>query len=176
MNISFRILLLPVVAAAFLSGCRLSPQGCDSVRVFRDSTGARFEKERIEVQWVMFRGALDSMLATRNGADLWERAARSAEEDEGRYEDSLKMDGTSLRLGDGCVDWKATWVEGGFDRGAMATAMARALGKDSTISVIKISPDTSMAPKYMDLDILGPDNSSKAMRIVFDSLQVRLEP
>lgn len=175
MNISLRVRVLPLVALAILAGCRPSSQDCDPVRVFRDSTGARFEKERIEVQWVMFRGALDSMLSTRNGADLWERAARSSEEDERRYADSLELDGTALRLGDGCVDWKATWVEGDFDRGAMATAMVRALAKDSTLAVLKISPDTSMVPKYLDFDVLGADNSSRTLRIGFDSLQVRLE-
>lgn len=172
-----RHILTTVALFALLAGCRADrASDCTDSRVFRDSAGAAREKERVEVQWVMFRGALDSMLATRAGAASWERAPRSLEEDIARYADSLHMDGKDLLLGDGCVDWSGTWAEGGFDRFALATAMGRMLFGDTTLSIVQFLPDTASVPRFLDLEMAGGGSEQQIVRVELDSMVARVFP
>lgn len=171
-----RHILTTVALFALLAGCRADRASSCATgsRLFRDSVGAAREKERVEVQWVMFRGALDSMLATRSGASSWERAPRSLEEDLAQYADSLRMEGKDLLLGDGCVDWSGTWAEGDFDRFALATAMVRKLFGDTTLSIQQLLPDTASAPRFLDLEMAGGGSEPPIVRIELDSVVARV--
>lgn len=172
-----RHVLTTIALFALLAGCRADrASDCSVSRVFRDSSGAVLEKERVEVQWIMFRGALDSMLSTRAGAAAWERVPRSLEEDLARYADSLRVDGEELLLGDGCVDWNRTWAEGHFDRFALATAMARKLFRDTTLSIQELLPDTAPVPRFIDLGLSVGDPDKGSVRFELDSLVARVFP
>lgn len=162
------------ILLALLAGCRTdNATDCPSVRVFRDSAGAALEKERIGVQWVMVRGSLDSLLATREGAAAWERAARSLETDAAAYRDSLRRTDSAVRFGDGCVDWNRTWFESGFDRAAMASALVRVL-VDTGVAVLEFEADTAARPRFLDIRIQGSDQAQRPVRIAFDSIEARV--
>jgi len=179
---SFRLVVLLGAASLGLSACRETsdPPACDHARTFRDSLGARLEKERIELQWARVQGRFDSVVATRSGKATQDRAARSLEESARRYGDSLVSDGGTLRAKDGCVDWNATWAEGDFDRLGMAQAYLGRLAPESGYAALEIASDTASRPSVLSIDALpsgaGVQGSPKIFRIRLDSLRVDLLP
>ncbi len=165
------------LCVAILSSCRRDGgKSCSELHVFRDSVGDVQERERIEVQWAQVKGQLDSLLSTRTGAQAWERAPRSLEDDASRYGDSLELDGEVLRFRNGCTNWNATWAAGEFDRLALATAMVRPLLADSTASALEAEADTATVPGFLDVDVLLANQAQQSVRIALDTVEARLVP
>ena len=110
-----------------------------------DSLGESAEKSRIEFQWLGIQGKLDSALRTGEGIKAHRLAQGSLDSSLSRYRDSLTVDKPRLLSRSGCIDWRATWLSGRFDRAALASAMVRALVADSA-NVVEWSLTDSAAP------------------------------
>lgn len=170
------------LASSFLVGCGSedSPR-CASRRVWVDSLGEQDERSRIQVQWARFQGKDDSLASTLDGKDLIDRAAGSLERNEARYQDSIDVVAGQARSKDGCVDWHASWSNGGFDRQAMATVLLRRLLPDTGLGAVEFRLDTTRSPTELEVDaspsMPSLEQGLRTVRFVIDSLGIRtLEP
>ena len=103
-----------------------------------DSAGAAMEVARSDFQFRLARSG-----STPSEADSGREVQGSLEADARRYRDTLAVSGGRAADRAGTVDWKATWLDGRFDRPALALALVRTL-VDSSCSLVEWSlPDTA---------------------------------
>lgn len=88
-----------------------------------DTAGEVSESARLDFQWLAIRVGLDSALRTGDGIKAHRASRIRLDSAIDRYRDSTRLDGKRLLSRSGCIDWRATWLEGRFDRLALATAM-----------------------------------------------------
>lgn len=158
---SFTSSLAVIAAFGFLAGCRTDPlEECTTRRVWIDSLGESDERARIQVQWVRIQGGGDSLASTVEGKALLDRAAGSLVRNETRYSDSVVGGESGGRSHDGCVDWKASWATGSFDRQAMATVLLRRLTPDSGFGAVEFRLDTTGGAMVLSVDASPGESSS----------------
>lgn len=151
-----KTLLLPVLLSC--SSCRRNPS-CEAPAPMVDTSGMRAESERDRLQWLGLRGGVDSMPSGRDALALRDSVHGSLERDVRRYRDSMMTASGELTSPGGCLDWRASLVEGRLDRTALVTALARSL-VDSVANTVEWSlADSAKDPARLRVvyAVPGPD-------------------
>jgi hypothetical protein len=120
--------VLCCLSSVALVSCRLERKSsCSNHEPLVDTAGAAAEKVRVELQWEAIPRPGEIAVRDKDAVSDRRAAEMEMEHAVARYRDSMKVAGGTLSSPGGCVDWRATVVDGVLDRQALATALLRSL-------------------------------------------------
>jgi hypothetical protein len=120
--------ILCCMSLVALVSCRQERKtSCPNPAPLVDSAGAASEKIRVGLQWAAIQHPAEPRILDKDGISDRRAAEIQMERTVARYRDSMRVVDGALSSPAGCVDWRASLVDGVLDRQALATALVRSL-------------------------------------------------